>query len=77
MVFWEKKKIIIFFNRCLKKKNESPKHKENIFIFVQKIDLGGILTLVSKVKEVSTISETTGKVVGFVRNIKNINEIYP
>ena len=53
----------------LRKKIEIPKSKGKSVIFAQKLAPGEILILVSKVREVSTISETTGEVVVFVRNI--------
>ena len=70
MVFWEKIKIFIYFNGCIEKNFWKPKSKGKFVIFLQKIALEGIMTLVSKVREVSPIFQTTVEVVVFARNLK-------
>ena len=60
-----KKKLFILMG-VLRKKFESFKSKDNLIIFEQKWALGSILTLVLKVKEVSSIF----KAIVFVRNLK-------
>ena len=63
-----KKKIFIYFNRCIENFFGSRKSKDKFVIFAQKLATREILTLVSKVSELSAIFETTVDVV-FVRNI--------
>ena len=52
------------------KKFESPKSKDKFIIFVQKLVLGGILILVSNVREIKAIFKTTGKIIIFVINLR-------
>ena len=58
-------------------KIKSPKSKDNLVIFAQKMASKKILIVVLKVREVSDISETIGEVSIFVKISKVVSEVYP